>query len=134
MTCTEPSNERAGIQDQDHARVGRDDAAQHLFHRAKPGRERGQARVVAPDDPVEADHHGSPAAAEDRERPTAGLFAPLYGPGSAARFAALAPSRMVDSPNLMDDVDTVADLERLEARLGPHTRSVLAALRTEAAA
>ena len=41
------------------------------------------------------------------------LFAPVYGPGSAARFAALAPSRMVDSPNLVDDVDTVADLERL---------------------
>jgi 2-phospho-L-lactate guanylyltransferase len=65
---------------------------------------------------------------------SAGLFAPLYGPGSAARFAALAPSRTVDSPNLMDDVDTVADLERLEARLGRHTRSVLAALRRQAAA
>ena len=65
---------------------------------------------------------------------SAGLFVPLYGPDSAARFAALAPSRLVDSPNLMDDVDTVADLERLEARLGPRTRSVLAALRTEAAA
>jgi 2-phospho-L-lactate guanylyltransferase len=65
---------------------------------------------------------------------SAGLFVPLYGPGSAARFAALAPSRVVDSPNLMDDVDTFADLERLEARLGPRTRVVLAALRTEAAA
>lgn len=62
------------------------------------------------------------------------LFVPLYGPGSAARFAALAPSRAVDSPNLMDDVDTVADLERLEGRVGPHTRSVLAALREGAAA
>ena len=42
-----------------------------------------------------------------------GLFVPVYGPGSAARFAALAPSRQVDAPNLIDDVDTIADLERL---------------------
>jgi hypothetical protein len=34
----------------------------------------------------------------------------------------------------MDDVDTVADLERVELRLGPNTRAVLTALRTEAAA
>lgn len=65
---------------------------------------------------------------------SADLFVPLYGPGSAARFAALTLSRVVESPNLMDDVDTIADLERLEARLGLHTRSVLVALRTEAAA
>ena len=32
----------------------------------------------------------------------------------------------MDAPNLIDDVDTVADLERLGARLGPRTRSVLA--------
>ena len=62
------------------------------------------------------------------------LFVPVYGPGSAARFAALAQSRVVDSPNLMDDVDTVADLGRLVGRLGVHTRSVLAALREGAAA
>jgi 2-phospho-L-lactate guanylyltransferase len=65
---------------------------------------------------------------------SADLFAPLYGVGSAARFAALAPSRVVDLPNLVDDVDTVADLQRLAARLGPRTRSVLASLRTKAAA
>jgi len=65
---------------------------------------------------------------------SAALFAPLYGPGSAARFAALAPSRIVDSPNLIDDVDTVADLERLGRRVGLHTRRLLGALRTEAAA
>ena len=53
---------------------------------------------------------------------------------NAARFAALAPSRAVDSPNLMDDVDTVADLQRLLGRVGPRTRSVLAALQAEAAA
>src|SRR5277367_1961312 len=46
------------------------------------------------------------------------LFAPLYGAGSAARFTELAPTRTVDAPNLIDDVDTIADLERLEARLG----------------
>jgi 2-phospho-L-lactate guanylyltransferase (CobY/MobA/RfbA family) len=61
------------------------------------------------------------------------LFEPCYGPGSAARFAALAPSRRVDAPNLIDDVDTLADLVRLDARLGPHTRSALASLRLEAA-
>jgi 2-phospho-L-lactate guanylyltransferase len=62
------------------------------------------------------------------------LFAPVYGPGSAARFAALGPSRLLELPNLIDDVDTVADLERLESRLGPHTRRVLASLRAGAAA
>jgi 2-phospho-L-lactate guanylyltransferase len=62
------------------------------------------------------------------------VFVPVYGPGSATRFAALAESRVVQSPNLMDDVDTVADLERLAGRLGAHTRTVLAALREAAAA
>jgi hypothetical protein len=63
-----------------------------------------------------------------------GLFVPLYGPGSAGRFAALGPSRLLELPNLTDDVDTVGDLERLRRRLGPRTRAVLAALRAEAAA
>ncbi len=62
------------------------------------------------------------------------LFAPVYGPGSAARFAALGPSRRVEAPNLIDDVDTVDDLERLAGRLGPRTRGVLASLRIGAAA
>src|SRR4051794_12752896 len=61
------------------------------------------------------------------------LFAPLYGPGSAERFAALGPSRRVDAPNLVDDVDTIDDLVRLACRLGAHTRAVWAALRAEAA-
>jgi len=60
------------------------------------------------------------------------LFAPLYGAGSAARFAELALTRTVDAPNLIDDVDTIADLERLEARLGRHTRKALAAVRVGA--
>jgi 2-phospho-L-lactate guanylyltransferase len=64
----------------------------------------------------------------------AGLFAPLYGPGSAARFAALAPSRALHVPNLIDDVDTVADLERLSARLGPKTRRALTRLQAGALA
>lgn len=62
------------------------------------------------------------------------LFVPVYGPGSADRFAALGPSRRVDAPNLIDDVDTLADLERLSGRLGPRTRSVLTSLRSRAAA
>jgi 2-phospho-L-lactate/phosphoenolpyruvate guanylyltransferase len=64
----------------------------------------------------------------------AALFEPVYGPGSADRFAALAPSRVVDAPNLVDDVDTFTDLTRLEPRLGPRTRRVLQELRREAAA
>jgi 2-phospho-L-lactate guanylyltransferase len=62
------------------------------------------------------------------------VFAPVYGPGSADRFAALAPSRRVEAPNLMDDVDTLADLERLAGRLGPRTDSVLTSLQSGAAA
>lgn len=65
---------------------------------------------------------------------SADLFAPVYGPGSAGRFATLAPSRAVDAPNLIDDVDTVDDLGRLRARLGPRTRAVLASLQVGAAA
>jgi 2-phospho-L-lactate/phosphoenolpyruvate guanylyltransferase len=64
----------------------------------------------------------------------ADLFEPLYGPGSAGRFAALAPSLRVDVPNLVDDVDTLADLHRLHDRLGPATRAALAALHLGAAA
>jgi 2-phospho-L-lactate/phosphoenolpyruvate guanylyltransferase len=64
----------------------------------------------------------------------AGLFEPLYGPGSADRFGALAPSTRVDAPNLIDDVDTAGDLARLESRLGERTRRVLASVRLESAA
>ena len=62
------------------------------------------------------------------------LYVPLYGAGSAARFAALAPSRMLGAPNLVDDVDTVADLERLRGRLGQKTRRVFTRLQAGAAA
>ena len=62
------------------------------------------------------------------------LFEPVYGPGSAERFAALAPSRLFDAPNLADDVDTTADLARLRGRLGARTQQVVATLRLETAA
>jgi len=58
------------------------------------------------------------------------LFAPLYGPGSAERFRARA-ARLgaavvaAEIPNLVDDVDTLDDLERLEGRLGPQTLAEL---------
>jgi 2-phospho-L-lactate guanylyltransferase len=58
-----------------------------------------------------------------------GLFEPLYGPGSAARFLGLAPSRLVGIPNLADDVDELSDLEQLEGRLGAKTRAALESLR-----
>jgi 2-phospho-L-lactate guanylyltransferase len=64
----------------------------------------------------------------------ASLFQPVYGPGSAERFAALAPSRLFDAPNLADDVDTTADLARLRGRVGAHTHRVLASLHLETAA
>ena len=52
------------------------------------------------------------------------LFRAAYGPGSADRFRALGATS-VAIPNLRDDVDTPADLERLRDRLGPQTRAAL---------
>ena len=62
------------------------------------------------------------------------LFAPLYGEHSADRFLARAerlgvPAVLAAIPNLADDVDTIADLERLEGRLGTRTSAALDALR-----
>ncbi|MGZ8687601.1 MAG: NTP transferase domain-containing protein, partial [Gaiellaceae bacterium] len=56
--------------------------------------------------------------------PGAASFAPLYGPGSAARFAAagLAP---VWIPELEQDVDTLADLEQLALPVGRRTMLVV---------
>ena len=51
------------------------------------------------------------------------LFEPVYGPGSAARFRALAPSVTLRMPNLVDDVDTLDDLRRLAPRLGRRTQA-----------
>ena len=60
------------------------------------------------------------------------LFEPLFGPGSAERYRALGDSRTVEIPNLVDDVDTVYDLERLADRLGRRTRAALNGWRVEA--
>ncbi len=57
------------------------------------------------------------------------VFAPLYGPDSASRFRALPVETVaVAVPNLAEDVDTLADLERLQLRCGPRTQAALAAL------
>lgn len=53
-------------------------------------------------------------------------FAPLYGPGSAARFRAHAPYATARIAELEEDVDSDADLERLAPLLGPRTRALLA--------
>ena len=58
------------------------------------------------------------------------LFEPLYGPGSAERFAALGAVALVDAPNLVDDVDTLADLDAARRAPRPaHARALLDALR-----
>ena len=62
------------------------------------------------------------------------LFAPLYGAGSAERFRSHAASLRYETsavviPNLVDDVDTRADLERLALRVGPRTQETLGVLR-----
>jgi 2-phospho-L-lactate/phosphoenolpyruvate guanylyltransferase len=54
------------------------------------------------------------------------LFAPLYGPGSAARFRAHERFATVEIPELALDVDTEADLQRLAPLLGPRTRALVA--------
>ena len=51
-----------------------------------------------------------------------GDFKPLYGPGSAARFAEHLGAIRLDLPGMRDDVDTWADLERVRDRVGEHTR------------
>jgi 2-phospho-L-lactate guanylyltransferase (CobY/MobA/RfbA family) len=56
--------------------------------------------------------------------PGAGWFVPVYGPGSAGRFAAagLAPIKL---PELEYDVDTVSDLEAMPLPVGRSTNLVL---------
>lgn len=65
--------------------------------------------------------------------PRGSLFAPLYGPGSAARFRGHARAEGVEAvsaaiPNLADDVDTLDDLHRLGVRAGPRTQAALGLL------
>ena len=57
----------------------------------------------------------------------AGDFVPLYGPGSAGRYAAALQARALDLPGLRDDVDTWDDLVRVGERAGPNTRRLLKA-------
>jgi len=61
------------------------------------------------------------------------VFAPLYGRDSAARFRARAAELGLHAvsaalPNLIDDVDTIDDLQRLHLRLGPRSQGYLADL------
>jgi 2-phospho-L-lactate guanylyltransferase len=58
---------------------------------------------------------------------SADVFAPVYGPDSSSRFRALGVQTVdVVIPNLAQDVDTLADLERLQLRCGPRTQAILA--------
>jgi 2-phospho-L-lactate guanylyltransferase (CobY/MobA/RfbA family) len=52
-------------------------------------------------------------------------FVPLYGPGSAERFAHALDADRLELPGLRDDVDTWDDLERVRDRVGAHTRTYL---------
>lgn len=61
------------------------------------------------------------------------VFRPLYGPGSAGRFGAHAVALGIDFeelglPNLVSDVDTLADLDRLGSRGGARTRALVGAI------
>ncbi len=65
--------------------------------------------------------------------PAPEAFAPLYGPASAGRFRAHAAALGLEAvavalPNLMDDVDTMDDLVRLQLRTGPRTQACLGEL------
>ena len=97
--------------------------ARDLLARAGAAPAGGIARVPAPDGTTNALAFADPS-----------IFEPVYGPGSSRRFAVLGPSTMLDAPNLVDDVDTLADLARLAGRVGEHTRRVLASLDLPSAA
>jgi 2-phospho-L-lactate/phosphoenolpyruvate guanylyltransferase len=65
--------------------------------------------------------------------PLAEVFQPLYGTDSAGQFRAHAvaldlPFEDLALPNLVDDVDTLADLERVGTRSGTRTRAILEAI------
>lgn len=57
-----------------------------------------------------------------------GDFKPLYGPGSAARFAKHLDAVSLDLSGLRDDVDTWDDVERVRERVGKHTDRYLSQL------
>ena len=65
--------------------------------------------------------------------PSPGVFAPLYGPKSAGQFRAHATTLGLDFEeltlsSLVDDVDTLLDLERIGARAGSRTAELLDAI------
>jgi 2-phospho-L-lactate guanylyltransferase len=69
--------------------------------------------------------------------PSPDVFAPLFGPDSAARFRVHARERGLEAvtaaiPNIADDVDTMEDLRRVQLRAGPRTQAALAELPAEA--
>src|SRR5262249_8641672 len=62
--------------------------------------------------------------------PAPHVFAPLYGPDSAARFREHADELGLETvcaavPNIAEDVDTIEDLQRLQLRCGPRTQACL---------
>jgi 2-phospho-L-lactate/phosphoenolpyruvate guanylyltransferase len=66
--------------------------------------------------------------------PAPQLFEPLYGPRSAERFKRAAVELGLEVvaaaiPNLVDDVDTRRDLQRVQSRLGTRTQAALQGLR-----
>jgi 2-phospho-L-lactate guanylyltransferase (CobY/MobA/RfbA family) len=65
--------------------------------------------------------------------PSADLFEPLYGAGSAERFRARCGAVSMAIPNLADDVDTMDDLFRLQLRVGPRTLAAFARLQRNVA-
>jgi 2-phospho-L-lactate guanylyltransferase len=65
--------------------------------------------------------------------PRAEVFRPLYGQDSAGQFRAHAVALGLDFeeltlPNLVEDVDTLADLERVGSRAGSRTAEMLDAI------
>jgi 2-phospho-L-lactate/phosphoenolpyruvate guanylyltransferase len=65
--------------------------------------------------------------------PRADIFRPLYGPGSAGQYRAHAIALGLEFdeltlPNLVDDVDTLADLARCDPRGGSRTGELLEAI------
>lgn len=80
---------------------------------------------------------GLVASADERTNalglPYPEVFRPLYGPRSARRFRAHALDVGLDFeelalPNLVADVDTLADLDRLGSRGGVRTRALVEAI------
>lgn len=53
-------------------------------------------------------------------------FVPLYGPGSAERYAEALQAEQLNLAGLTDDVDTWDDLERVRGRVGSNTQRYLA--------